>query len=239
MYISMLPQDQKRNELQLHIERTRETISNILLFLMSSLGGYYAVTFAGSMDFSVSLGNIHLLVLVTLFASLVMLWKLRPTFKDSRTTLFVTTMTIAILAVIIRSIAVETTETVEYDGRVMGGLAIAVYFLALLPFFTRRPIVSYHGGRAERDSIFLAASVMWISPFLAELAMYLRWFLSNDQRIVYMTLGGAGIKDVLVFYGFRVLVSALLFHTFRRLCVRIMESDFYKRIVQTHYDRRR
>jgi len=78
----------------------------------------------------------------------------------------------------------------------------------------KQRLIHFLEKNARRDSIFFAASIMWLSPFLAEILLLLSWFIQGKlwNRLSCMVLGGSGTNDVLFFYGFWVFISIGFFH---------------------------
>lgn len=156
---------------------------------------------------------VNALVLCVVSTSILMLWKLSPSLRNSRSTFLMITAIVLIYSCLIYLLAVETLEGVTFNSAIMMLLTLSVYTVALLPFLMKQSIVSFLTESAKRDSAFFAASIMWLAPFLAEMLILLRWLLSGEiGRLNYMVLGGAGLNDVLVYYGFWAIISVSLFH---------------------------
>jgi len=55
---------------------------------------------------------------------------------------------------------------------------------------------------------------MWLSPFIAEMFIWAKWFLTGVlfEKASYMTVGEAGTQDILFWQGFLALVTMTCFH---------------------------
>ena len=159
------------------------------------------------------------LSLVILIFTLIMFWKLLPSLKHSRNTLIIEVAMISVYTLIIYLIAVDTPKSVNFDTRILSILTLFVYVVAILPFIVKQRLIHFLEKNARRDSIFFAASIMWLSPFLAEILLLLSWFIRGNlwNRLSYMVLGGSGTNDVLFFYGFWVFISIEFFHFLTRI----------------------
>lgn len=176
--------------------------------------------------------SVNPLTLGALIITCIMIWKLLPSMRRSKYT-FVTLMsTVSIYTLFVYLIAVDTPESVTFDTRIMSFLTLPIYTLAVLPFVAKQHVICFQKERAERDSVFLAASIMWLSPSLAEILVLLRWYVQGNlwNRLNYMVLGGNGTNDVLFFYGFWAFLSVNLFHFFseKGVCGRYLKHELQK-----------
>lgn len=162
------------------------------------------------------------LVFAVLFCSVIMLYVLRPFFRNSRN-LLVFTLFICGYTIIVYLIGIDTPNAVYYNTISMYFLLLPVYVVTAFPFLSpRKTIISFEGSRAKIQSIGFATSIMWLSPFFAEMLMLARWYVSGEfwHRISYMVLGGAGANDVLFYFGFWIFVSVCSFHISGRILVK-------------------
>jgi len=167
------------------------------------------------------------LVLAVLFTTGIMLWKLLPSFRNYENTLVVAIVMVVTYTIIICLIAVDTPEMITFNIQIMSCLTIPVYTIAVLPFLMKQAAISFQRDKAERDSTFFAASIMWLSPFLAEMLIMLKWYTWGNlgHRLTYMVLGGKGTNDVLFFYGFWLFISVEFFHLLAGLTSSRTEKD--------------
>jgi hypothetical protein len=166
------------------------------------------------------------LVPLVLFASIIMLYSLLSSFRNSKILSIKTITLICGCTTIVYLTATDTPTAVTYNVTIMNLLTLSVYFIAVLPFFFKRTIISFEQSKAKKHSISLATSVMWLSPFLADMLVLLRWHVSGElERLSYMVLGGAGTNDILFFYGFWLLVSMSFFHLFGRVLFKASDQN--------------
>lgn len=157
---------------------------------------------------------VHPLVFITSTLSLIMLAKLCLFSNCPKKTRLITIVTVISYLTICYFVATETPTGVIFDLNMMQCLTVLICIIAILPFFGEKRLIEFPENIAERDSIFFAASIMWGSPFISELAIWLRWYIEGIywQRTSYMTLGGAETADILFRFGFWTLVFLTIFH---------------------------
>jgi hypothetical protein len=158
------------------------------------------------------------LVIATLFLSFVMVYRLGSFLKNLKNMLVFLTFFVS-YTIIIYLDGVETKTAVSYSFNIVYFLLVIVYLVAVSPFLAGKNIVSFQQSIAKVQSISFAACIMWLSPFCAEMFVWLRWYALGDlwQKLGYMVLGGAGTGDLLFYFGFWALVSMACFHILRRL----------------------
>lgn len=79
-----------------------------------------------------------------------------------------------------------------------------------------------HSERAALDSIYFGTSIMWLSPFLAELVIWAKWYMIGIfwEKASYMTLGGNGTRDVLFWYGFWAFITMSSFQVLLKILIK-------------------
>lgn len=157
---------------------------------------------------------VNAFVFLVLLLVCLMLWKLVDSLKHSKKTLVALVLTIFAYSSTIYFIAVDMAEVVVFNTQILSYLAILICMIAGLPFVVEQPIICFRQTTAKRDSICFAATVMWLSPLIAEVAILFKWYFRGDlwNRLGYMVLGGKGIADILFFYGFWAFLAMTLFH---------------------------
>ena len=166
----------------------------------------------------------------------IMFWKLLPSLRHSRNTFITEVAMVSVCTVIIYLVAIDTPQSVVFDMRILSALTLPVYVLAILPFTMKPRLTHFLEKNARRDSIFFAAGIMWLSPFLAEILLFLKWCLQGNlwNRLSYMVLGGSGTNDILFFYGFWVFISVEFFHFFAGIKENLQKRMKRKRSAMNH-----
>jgi len=157
---------------------------------------------------------VNLLVFFTMGASVAMMMRFyrKPNYLKK---LRLVAMGVTLLyASIIYFMASETPQAVTFDYMTFSILTYTICFLAVLPFLGASCIFSFSRDTPEVDSIFFATTVMWLSPLISELFIWLRWCIAGVlwEKLNYMTLGGSGFSDVIWQFGFWTLISLIIFH---------------------------
>jgi hypothetical protein len=107
-----------------------------------------------------------------------------------------------------RSIGDFNTEILGYMVKINSFGAIILSYGLRFPFSTpsKRAIIQSLSGVIGS----------WISPLLSEIPAYFYWVQQGvlQEKLSYMVLGGAGLFDVLFFYGLSTALSILIFQAF-------------------------
>jgi hypothetical protein len=159
------------------------------------------------------------LVFVVLVFSAAMLYGLRFFFTKLRNSLVFIAFIIGYTSVMYLS-AVVTLRAVSFNGSLLECLQMFVCLVTVMPFIEPKiSIIDFEGLRAPSDSIYFATSIMWLSPFFAEMLILFRWLILGQYwlRMSYMVLGGNGINDILFFFGFWIFLTIFCFHLLGRI----------------------
>jgi hypothetical protein len=143
--------------------------------------------------------------------------------KQSKSRLFLAWISLFLAVVIIYSSRSETVKEVSFDPKVMLPLTLFFVLLGIALFANIDSGTTLPNRRCAIKVLGYSAGIMWLAPFLSELVVLFRWQLEGTfaTRSQYMVLGGAGLKDVLAYYG---LVA--LFTVFIYLLIRLIFSNF-------------
>jgi hypothetical protein len=197
-----------------------ETPFALLRFLVSYFLGWLAASLMARIPLEGRLPYIPVnpLVPVILFLLGVMFWK-SHVLRSSRSTLFMGTTIFLVYVALIYSLQVDTSTAVTVSPQAMQYLTVLPYLMAVLPFILKQPLINFRKERAELDSVLFAASIMWLSPFTADILFLLKWWSLGilEHKLSYMVLGGSGTNDVVFFYGFWVFIAVLGFHFLGRI----------------------
>jgi hypothetical protein len=93
-------------------------------------------------------------------------------------------------------------------------ILISSWVLSALPFVWNKGKTAFSLFEVKAtDYALFATSLMWYSPFFAELLVLLNWQLQGvfGEKIGNLVLGGAGLNDTLFILGFATLVSSGLY----------------------------
>jgi MFS family permease len=220
------------------VRQFTEMLLTLILVMFSYLAGYViaglvAMIPSGWRLFFIPVNPLSFVILIII---IIMFWKLIPSLKHSRNTLIIEVAMISVYTLIIYLIAVDTPKSVNFDVQILSILTLFVYVTAILPFTVKQRLIHFLEKNARRDSIFFAASIMWLSPFLAEILLLLSWFIQGNlwNRLSYMVLGGSGTNDVLFFYGFWVFISIDFFHFLTRIKKRTEKHETQEKCHKSH-----
>jgi len=203
--------DRKRNQVMVKATNAYPILVKLLLavWLFPCLViGFLISNQITKISLSIILSNevrVNILVPVTLGASAIMITRFFKKPQYQRVTQFLMASTILLLSVIIYLIADKTAQGVTYSPQILTVLTYVVCYLAIIPFVIENRLTSFFKTRKEVDSVFLATSIMWLSPLVAELFIW--------PMYSYMTLGAMGFSDVLFFYGFEALTSLVIYYS--------------------------
>lgn len=172
---------------------------------------------------------VHPLTLVTVALSIVMILKLFRSLRSMKNR----TTSIGIIIIILYSIAIwavstETPENITFNIPIISYLTYLVCIIAIMPFFSWTRFIKFSEEHFVRESTYFATSTMWLSPFIAEIYIWAKWFVTGVfwEKASYMTLGGAGTQDVLFWQGFLALILMTSFHFLRIITFPIFEKYF-------------
>jgi hypothetical protein len=108
----------------------------------------------------------------------------------------------------------EEDSGIKFDWFVSLIGMVPSWVLAAVPFLwkTRTSIISAIESKRVEYAL-LTASVMWMSPFLAELLVLLDWQTKGvfAEKVEHFVLGGAGLNDLLFILGFATFISTGLY----------------------------
>jgi hypothetical protein len=106
----------------------------------------------------------------------------------------------------------EENGNISFNGLTALAVLVSGWILSAFPFIWKNRIACIVEEKAT-DYALLATSVMWLSPFLAELLVLLDWQLKGEfaERIQLLVLGGNGLNDLLFILGFVTFISTGLY----------------------------
>lgn len=205
----------------------------VLILVVSITIGLFFVIILAAIPSSVRLSAdipINPLILATTKLSAIMILKL---FRSTR---FLKNGVahagiIILYSIVIWATSTETSENVTFNTQIMSYLTYLICGIAIMPILGLNYFINYE-KQSVRNSIFLPTSTMWLSPLLAEMYIWAKWFALGifREKASYMTLGGAGTQDILFWYGFLALVITTSFHLLRIITFPIFEKYIYVRI---------
>lgn len=198
-------------------------IKNVALLTIPFFAGLLVSYVMAMIPSAGGLLTIHLspFVIAVLVLSSMMVYGLRSCLRNPRNMLVFISMIISYMTIIYLD-RNETPTEISYDSGVMYCLLVFVYLIAILPFFSERNVVSFQRSNVEIQSVSFAASIMWFSPFFAEMLIWLRWYAFEDlSQHSLMIFGWYGTNDLLFRFGLWALVSMTSFHILRRLLFKV------------------
>ena len=119
-----------------------------------------------------------------------------------------------------------TRLAINFNGWALLAVMVSSWVLSSFPFLWKtRTVTVIESMRI--DYALLATSVMWLSPFLAELLVLLDWQMKGvfAEKVRGLVLGGNGLNDLLFILGFATLISTGLYALFATKITVWLASD--------------
>lgn len=138
-------------------QRIMRQLWAIIRYLVSYFSGMLTATIVGKIPSEARLPLIPVnpIVLAVLFFTGIMIWRLLPSFRNSKSTFAIATVMGSIYVIIIYLIAVDTPRAVVFNTEIVAYLTLLTYTLAVLQFLLKQPIVSFQSSSAEQTQLFL------------------------------------------------------------------------------------
>lgn len=120
---------------------------------------------------------------------------------------------------IILATASESFEGITFDIETIKVLSHFVFLISILISLEWIPSLKFSSERSVLDSVFFAASIMWLSPFIAELFIWTKWSIIGIafERASHFTIGGAGTQDILFWPGLWAVSTMYYFQSLIRI----------------------
>lgn len=128
----------------------------------------------------------------------------------------------AAYSMILYFISNENSSGININPSILSYLTIFVCLFAAIPFLSENVAFKFSIDKPERDFVFFVTVVMWLSPLINDLIIWLRWSIQGVfwDYVRTMILGGKGFSDVLFYYGFWAFVTSFSFGVINRFLIK-------------------